>query len=363
MTAQADVLFTGFPGFIGARLLPRLLELQHGSRYHLLVQKRFLHQAQESIAAIEHAHPRLHGRLHTIVGDITAPHLGIEGAAARRLQHSLTAAYHLAAVYDLAVRREVAHRINVDGTRHVLQFLEGAPKLERLHYVSTCYVSGRAPGTFHETDLDVGQSFRNHYEETKFLAEVDVVRSGLPVTTYRPGIVVGDSRTGETGKFDGPYFILAAMNRLPSPGVFMRIGSGRAPANMVPVDFVVEALARLSSSAKSLGKTYHLTDPSPLSVHEVGKLLASALGKSFVYPPVPLFLAKTLFTPGPVQRFFGVPVQTLDYFADQCHYDTSNASHDLGHLGVRCPPLPDYVDKLVAFYLKKRDEVRSAAMH
>jgi thioester reductase-like protein len=362
MTTEAEVLFTGFPGFIGARLLPRLLELQPGARYHLLVQERFLPQARKSIAEIERSHPNVHGRMQTVVGDITAPHLGLEAAAARKLHHSLTAAYHLAAVYDLAVKREVAHRINVDGTRNVLQFLAESPKLKRLHYVSTCYVSGRAPGTFRENDLDVGQSFRNHYEETKFLAEVDVVRSGLPATTYRPGIVVGDSRTGETGKFDGPYFTLAAMNRLPSPGVFVRIGSGRSPANMVPVDFVVEALARLSSTEKSRGQTYQLTDPSPLSVFEVGKLLATALGKTFVYTPVPLFVAKAMFAPGPVQRFFGMPVQTLDYFADQCHYDTSQASRDLEPMGVRCPALPDYVDKLVAFYLKKRDEVRKEAM-
>lgn len=359
---ESDVLFTGFPGFIGARLLPRLLELQPGARYHLLVQERFLRQAKESVAAIEHAHPKLRGRLQTVVGDITAPRLGIEAAAARKLQHGLAGAYHLAAVYDLAVKREVAHRINVEGTRNVLHFLGDSPRLKRLHYVSTCYVSGRAPGTFREADLDVGQSFRNHYEETKFLAELDVVRSGVPVTTYRPGIVVGDSRTGETGKFDGPYFALAAMSRLPSPGVFIRLGSGKAPVNVAPVDFVVEALARLSSVEKSLGQTYQLTDPAPPSVFETGKLLARALGKTFVYPPVPAFVAKALFSPGPVQRYFGMPVQILDYFADQCHYDTSNATRDLEPMGVRCPALPDYVERLVAFYVKKKDEVRHEAM-
>ncbi|HET8647756.1 MAG TPA: SDR family oxidoreductase, partial [Vicinamibacteria bacterium] len=298
----------------------------------------------------------------TVVGDITAAHLGIEEASARKLQRSLTSAYHLAAVYDLAVKREVAHRVNVDGTRNVLRFLADAPRLQRLHYVSTCYVSGRAPGTFRESDLDVGQSFRNHYEETKFLAEVDVVRSGLPATTYRPGIVVGDSRTGETGKFDGPYYTLAAMERVPSPGLFIRIGSGRAPANLVPVDYVVEGLARLSSSAKSRGQTYQLTDPAPLPAFEVGKLMAAALGKSFVYVPVPLMVARTFFTPGPVQRFFGMPAETLDYFADQCHYDTSNATRDLEPLGVRCPRLPEYFDRLVAFYRLKRDGVRRQAM-
>jgi nucleoside-diphosphate-sugar epimerase len=362
MANEGDVLFTGFPGFIGARLLPRLLELQPGTRYVCLVQERFLPMAGESIAQIEGAHPGLAGRIDTVVGDITAPDLGIEPARARELRSSLTAAFHLAAVYDLAVTRDLAMRINVDGTRNVLQFLAEAPQLQRLHYVSTCYVSGRAPGTFREGDLDVGQSFRNHYEETKFLAEVEVVRSGLPTTTYRPSIVVGDSRTGETGKFDGPYFTLAAMERMPSPGLFLRIGRGRAPANLVPVDFVVEAMARLSSVEESRGQTYQLADPAPCSVHEVARLMARALGKSFLYAPVPLAVARAAFAPGAVQRFFGMPVQTLDYFAGQCRYDTTNASRDLGALGVRCPRLPEYIDRLVAFFRQRKGQVRREAM-
>src|SRR5262245_39327725 len=157
MALEGDVLFTGFPGFIGARLLPRLLELQPGVRYVCLVQERFLPAARASIAeiaGIEGAHPQARGRIDTVVGDITAPGLGIEASRARELQRSLVAAYHLAAVYDLAVTREVAHRINVEGTRNVIDFLRGAPRLDRLHYVSTCYVSGRAQGTFKETDLE-----------------------------------------------------------------------------------------------------------------------------------------------------------------------------------------------------------------
>jgi uncharacterized protein YbjT (DUF2867 family) len=152
------------------------------------------------------------------------------------------------------------------------------------------------------------------------------------------------------------------MERLPSPGVFMRIGSGGAPANIVPVDYVVEGMARLASTEKSRGQTYHLTDPAPLSANEVARLMAAQLGKTFVYTPVPLFVAKALFAPGPVQRFFGMPAQALDYFADQCRYDTTNATRDLQALGVHCPALPAYVDRLVAFYRKKRDEVRREAM-
>src|SRR5205823_10114808 len=132
---------------------------------------------------------------------------------ARALEASLTSAHHLAAVYDLAVTRALGMKVNVEGTRNVVAFLSGCRRLERLHYVSTCYVSGTATGVFRERDLDVGQRFKNHYEETKFLAEVEVTRSGLPVTVYRPSIVVGDSRTCVTGKFDGSFFTLSAMQR------------------------------------------------------------------------------------------------------------------------------------------------------
>lgn len=358
----ATALFTGFPGFIGARLLPRLLELQPDLRVRCLVQSRFLDTAREAVAAMEAAHPHVRGRLGIVEGDITRPGLGMADAEARAIQKDAVTAWHLAAVYDLAVAREIGHRINVEGTRNVLAFLAECRRFERLHYVSTAYVSGRATPAFRETDLDVGQSFKNHYEETKFLAEVEVVYSGLPATTYRPAIVVGDSRTGETGKFDGPYFILNAMERLPSPGVFMRIGSGRQPANLVPIDFVIEALARLGSSGSSRGRTYHLTDPDPLSVVEVGALLAKALGKSFVFAPVPGFVARGLFAPKAVQRFFGVPVEVLDYFEHDCRYDTTQASQDLGALGVACPRFADYVERLVAFYRAHRRDVRHSAM-
>jgi thioester reductase-like protein len=360
--ARATLLFTGFPGFIGARLLPRILELQPEALIVCLVQERFETLAREQLAAIESAHPGASGRISCVRGDITDPGLGLEDAAARALRDELTGCHHLAAVYDLAVSRELAQKINVVGTRNVLEFLSHARRFERLDYVSTAYVSGRAKGVFHESDLDVGQSFKNHYEETKYLAELEVVKSGLPRAIYRPGIVVGDSRTGETAKFDGPYYMLTAFERLPSPGLFLRIGGGRNSVNLVPVDFVIEALARLSASAASLGKTYHLTDPRPLPALEIARLLARGLGKRFVFVPLPLGLAKALLAPRPVQRALGVPVQTLDYFDHPCAFDCSVATRDLEPLGVVCPRFPDYVERLIAFYESRRGAVRREAM-
>jgi thioester reductase-like protein len=357
-----SVLFTGFPGFIGARLLPRLLESSPGESFVCLVQERFLDLARRELAAIETRVPAARGRLSIAVGDITRPGLGLPADESARLRRELTAAHHLAAVYDLAVSRELGVRINVEGTRNVLAFLAGVARFERLHYVSTAYVSGTATGVFRESDLDVGQGFKNHYEETKFLAEVEVVKSGLASTIYRPSIVVGDSRTGETAKFDGPYFILTAMEKLPSPGLFLRVGSGRSPANLVPVDFVVEAIARLSARPDAATRTYHLADPHPLAVIDLERLFARALGRSFVYVPVPRRMAKALFSIPPVRRYFGMPVQSLDYFDHPLQLDTTQAGGALRALGLECPRLPDYAGRLVEFYKARSGTVRREAM-
>jgi thioester reductase-like protein len=351
------VLFTGFPGFLGGRLLARLLELEAETTYVCLVQERFLPQARPALARMG-APPRV--RLET--GDITQPGLGLEAGRARSLARELTGCFHLAAVYDLAVRREVGFRVNVLGTRNVLRFLDECPSLGRLHYVSTAYVSGRAVGVFRETDLDVGQSFKNAYEETKFLAEVEVARSGIPAAIYRPSVVVGDSRTGETAKFDGPYFVLSAMERAPSPGVFMRVGWGRAPVNVVPVDFVVEAMARLATVPAPQGGVYHLTDPAPPTLLEVARLLAGALGRRFVFVPVPSSLARLALGPRAVQRYFGLPVETVDYYDYHCLHDTTAATRALAPMGIVCPRLETYVDVLVRFWRERRGEIRSEAM-
>lgn len=359
---DAALLFTGFPGFIGVRLLPRLLQLRPGTRVVCLVQERFAELAQQQIREIETRHPATRGRIQTLAGDITEPGLGLEAAAARALRRELVGCYHLAAVYDLAVKREIAMKINVAGTQHVLDFLAEARHFEKLDYVSTAYVSGTATGTFRESDLTIGQSFKNFYEETKYLAEVAVVKSGIPATIYRPGIVVGDSKTGETAKFDGPYFVLAAMEKLPSPGAFLRIGDGSHPVNVVPVDFVIEALARLSASPLSRAKTYHLTDPNPLSALEMAQLFAKILKKSFAFVPVPLVVAKTLLAPTPVQRLLGLPVQALDYFDNPCCYEATEATRDLAGFGIACPRFDAYAPRLVEFYRARRNQVRRGAM-
>jgi thioester reductase-like protein len=356
------ILFTGFPGFIGMRLLPRILAERPGESVACLVQEKFEAVARRSLAELESAHPGTRGRLELVRGDITLPGLGLAPDRAAGLRRTLREAWHLAAVYDLAVPREIARRVNVEGTRRVLEFVAGAARFERLQYASTAYVSGTARGVFRETDLDVGQGFKNHYEATKFEAEVEVVKAQLPATIYRPGVVVGDSKTGETAKFDGPYAVLRLMERLPSPGVFPRVGMGAGTVNIVPVDFVVDAMAALSAAPSSLGRTYHLCDPQPHSPAELTQMFAEAFGRRYLYLPVPFAVARACFAPSAVQRFFGMSKQALEYFHDAVRHDTSQASRDLGALGVECPRLADYLPRLVAFYRAHRDGIRLGAM-
>ena len=351
------ILLTGFPGFIGTRLVARLLADEPESRIVVLVEPRMAGRAQEVAVRLEGGR-----RIEVVTGDIGERRLGLTPARHERLAAEVTHVVHLAAVYDLAVARDVGLRINVAGTKNILEFLPGAPAFERLDYVSTAYVSGTAVGTYRETDLDVGQKFKNYYEETKFLAEVAVKESRIPAAIYRPGIVVGNSKTGETAKFDGPYFSLNAMGVLPSPGVFIKVGTGDAEVNLVPVDFVLEAIARLSTWPGAIGKTYHLTDPGPSTAFEIEEMFAKALGKSFLYVPVPLLVATLLFTPKQVQKWFGMPVQSLDYFDHPVHYDAKQATKDLARFDVACPPFSDYVQQLVAFWRTKKDAITRGAM-
>lgn len=180
------VLMTGFPGFLGSALLPGILRRTDGAAI-CLVQPKFATQAGRRVAALCAADPSIEGRIQLVEGDITRPGLGL-GAGAL---DEVTEAWHLAAAYDLSVPRDVAVRINVDGSRNVLGALEHCPALTRLHYFSTCYVSGRYAGPFSEDDLEVGAPYNNYYEETKHLAEALVrtrMSAGMPVTIYRPSI-------------------------------------------------------------------------------------------------------------------------------------------------------------------------------
>jgi thioester reductase-like protein len=360
----STILFTGFPGFLGRELLPRVLARDPDARAVCVVQAKFAVHAAIALRELDAAAPGLAARVTLATGDITAPDLGLDGGA--RVARDVRAIYHLAAIYDLSVPRAVAERINVDGTRHVLDYAAACPHLERLHYVSTCYVSGRYAGIFSEDDLDRGQAFNNFYEETKFLAEVEVrarMTAGLPATIYRPSIVVGDSRTGVTQKLDGPYYILRWLVRQPGVALLPVVGDpSRFRLNVVPRDFVVDAIAHLSRRADTIGRTFALSDPAPPTCEEALAILARAAGRRVLPLRLPVGLAKVLLdrVPG-VHRLLQIPSSLVDYMVHPTHYDNRATVDALRASGIAAPSFASYAPALAGF-VREHLALGSAAM-
>ncbi|WP_263787594.1 SDR family oxidoreductase [Salinibacter grassmerensis] len=347
---------TGVPGFLGTRLLRRLAAAEPGASFLLLVQPKFEGRTHTLLADLG-----LADRATVLPGDITEPDLGLEGRY-DAVAEQITRAVHLAAVYDLTIPRPVGWQVNVEGTRHVLDLLARSPNLERFGYVSSAYVSGERTGTVYEDELVHDAGFKNFYEETKYHAEVLVQdrMDEIPTLVFRPSIVVGDSKTGETDKFDGVYFVLNALRRLPRYTLMTRVGSGTEPVNLVPVDFVVDAMGHLLGADGHEGTVFHLTDPRPLTAQALMELLADLLDKRVAYVPVPPDLARAMMRTG-VGRALGIAPELIDYFDHSSRYDASSTRAALDGTGIACPFLPDYASAMVAY--ARRHDARSSAMY
>ncbi|HMJ34062.1 MAG TPA: SDR family oxidoreductase [Baekduia sp.] len=335
-------LITGFPGFLAGRLIPRLLADDDEARIVALVEPRMVERARALAPDGVDVQP----------GDITDPTLGLDPQTYDRLAGEVVKVFHLAAVYDLAVGAELAERVNVQGTQHVVDFCRRAANLERHHYISTAYVAGRRSGLVLEADLAAGQAFKNFYESTKFAAEI-LVRASMeeiPTTVYRPAIVVGDSQTGETQKFDGPYYLLRSMSG--PTGALLQVGRGDAPFNVVPVDFVVSAIAAGSRDPEAVGHTLHLVDPEPVSSHELARLLALEYRGHEPRIPLPPGVVDRSLKYAPIRKLFGgTPRESIVYLNHPVRFDTAQAAEILGRNGLRCPPFSEYVGEMVAFFV------------
>jgi thioester reductase-like protein len=362
---MTHLLVTGFPGFLASGLLPRLIAHAPADvTTTCLVQPRHMPFARIRAAELARGYAGLDGRVRLVAGDIRQPDLGLRDGA--RLRRETTAIFHLAAVYDLAVTRELAMDVNVQGTRHVLDFASSCPRLERFHHVSTCYVSGTHRGVFREQDLDRGQGFLNWYEESKFLAEVDVqshMLQGLPATIYRPAIVVGDSATGATQKYDGPYYVIQWLLRQPAVAILPTTGKpSRHYSNFVPSDYVVRAMAYLAAAADSRGQVYQLCDPEPPTTDEVIRILAHATGRRIMRVPLPAGVASGAlrWVPG-AYRLMKIPPEAVDYFAHPGRHTCENATIALAASGIRCPRFAEYASRLVDF-VRRHPEVPSRGL-
>jgi thioester reductase-like protein len=350
-SATHDVsLVTGFPAFTARRLAERLLAKTADDRVYLLARDKFRDEANAFLAALP---PSSAARARIVEGDVADMDLGLPGGDYKALAAEVTAIHHTAAVYYLGAKRELVERVNVDGTRTMLELAADCGRLRRFTHWSTAQVSGARSGVILEEELDCGQRFRNVYEETKFRAE-RMVRDAarrLPITVLRPGIIVGDSTTGQIDKFDGPYYLLVLIVSSPIDVHLPLPGRGSAPLNLVPIDFVVEAAIALSRDARAVGGTFHLTDPAPFSARTVYELVAQRADKKAPRGVIPTGLARALLKAPGLERLARAPLAFLEAFNHlalyNCRHTISLLSGDPWH--VRCPPFDGYVDNLVRY--------------
>jgi thioester reductase-like protein len=354
MRKDETFFITGFPGFIANRLVERLV--RSTGKLILLVQPSLRERAEEELLRIAVSTGREALAFRSVVGDITLPDLGLSEVDCKLVRAETTRVFHLAAVYDLAVARELAIKVNVDGTRNVSNFARSLPRLRHFHHVSTCYVAGKREGRILETELKHDAGFRNFYEESKYLAELEVERlkRDLPVTIHRPAVVCGDSKTGETAKYDGVYYLIFYLLRWPRGLSMLNIGNHEVALNLVPVDFVVDALASLAFEEHAVGKTLQLADPNPLTTNQLFNAIARSIsGRQSKITIPPSWVEFFLMLP-PSPAITGLPHHGVPYFFVKQSYDISGSTALLEPYGIRCPPFETYVDRIVEFAAANR---------
>ena len=347
---------TGFPGFIAERLVERLANAD--TQFFLLVQSQFVEKAVAAIERISEAANTPLENFALIEGDITRENLGIGIDDLATVRVETTDVFHLAAIYDLDVKKDLAFSVNVEGTKNVNDFVKSLWNLRRYNYISTCYVAGKRTGKIFETELVHDAGFRNYYEETKYLAEVSVeeMKGEFPVTIFRPSVVVGDSRTGETAKYDGIYYLMKYLQKSPNILRILNVGNKNVRLNLVPVDFVVEGIAALSKDDATIGQTIALADPNPLTTSELFDAIAEVLtGKKSIIKPPTVITEKSLYLPFS-PPLTGLPHSGVPYFFLAQTYDTSISEKFLGEHGIACPNFKTYVANLIKF-LEKHPEI------
>ncbi|MFP4499881.1 MAG: SDR family oxidoreductase [Candidatus Hydrogenedentota bacterium] len=341
------IFFTGAGGFIGQYLLPHFFD--HEEELYLLEFGNFIQRLNDFLDA--NAPEEARKRIHVVPGDITKPDLGLEPALQDKLKNTMTKCIHLGAIYNLSVPREVAWKVNVEGTRNVLDFIAKCPNFNRLAFASTTAVVGYYKGRFSEDDFDMGQSFKNNYDETKFESE-KLVRERwdrIPSVIYRPGYVIGDTKHGRIEKIDGPYYAMTMIKRR----LHLVVPKGADTYfHLVPVDYVADAMYYLLMDEHAANQAYHLTDPNPCTYDEFFDLTCAAMG---TFKPL-LRLNPRILAPimrrGFIAKITGVPYEAFQYADHPIEYDTTKTEAVMAHYGVHCPHLSEYIDVLVKFFLE-----------
>ncbi len=341
---MSEILVTGFSSFVTRRLVHELL-LQ-GNQVTVLVRPPQRADAEAALArGVEAAPSGARGR--TLLGDVVQMDLGLAGADVRRVMEEVEVIYHCAAVHPRNNRHEEAWRVNVEGTRTVVELALECDRLTRFNALSSAFVSGDRTGVVLEDELDHGQRFRSEFERTKFEAEKLIRRAAadMPVTIFRPGLVVSDG--GREAVFrDDPHQMMLAFLHVPFNLAVPLPGKGDHPLHLVPVDYVARAMATLGRDPRAAGLTFHLTDPNPLPARRVMELIADHAHRRRPSGSIPVGVARSLLKL-PFLKKLGPPQRVVDYFEQLVIYNTTNTLRLLEGTGVQCPPFDSIVGDLV----------------
>ncbi len=357
---------TGGTGFIGRNLIELLLE-REGKIYVLVREgsRGRLEELRSRWGADE-------DRIVPVVGDLSQENLGCDEVIAE-LKGEIDHVFHLAAIYDMTADAESQRIANVEGTRHAVQLAE-AVDAKRFHMVSSIAAAGLYKGTFTEEMFEEAHDVENHpYFQTKHESEA-VVReeSEVPWRVYRPGIVVGNSETGEIDKIDGPYYFFKLLQRARNlvPQWFPGIGIEGKEINIVPVDFVVKAMDHIAHQDGLDGQAFHLTDPNPVTAGQLVNIFArSAHAPEAVLrlDPKMLDIVPKQVRSGiqmlpPVKRItdevlgdLGIPREVLVYINYPTSFDSTNTQKALEGTGISVPPLASYADTLWDYWERNLD--------
>ncbi len=350
---------TGGTGFIGRRVVSRLLDANPGAEVRVLVRR-------SSLGRFERLAESWGERAKPLVGELTEPHLGLTDAALAEVG-AVDHVVHCAAIYDITAPEAEQRAANVEGTQSVIEL---ARRLDAtLHHVSSIAVAGDFHGEYTEDDFDIGQQLPTPYHQTKFEAEL-LVRSttGLRYRIYRPAVVVGDSRTGEMDKIDGPYYffgMLAKLAVLPRLTPMMLPDTGRT--NIVPVDYVADAIVALLHADGRDGQTFHLTAPKTIGLRGIYRGVAAAAG----LPPLRGSLPTSVAAPvlkvrgrpkvwrNMLATQLGIPGEVLDVVDLAPTFISDQTQKALRGTGITVPEFGSYAPALWRYWAEQLDPDRA----
>lgn len=357
---------TGATGFIGRHLVANLLKRK--GTIHVLVRRG----SQKKLDALIERMGWDRKRIVPVVGDLAKPRLGLNAEKTDELKGKVKHFFHLAAIYDLAADAQSQMQANVEGTRNAIALAE-AVNAGCFHYASSIAVAGLYPGTFREDMFDEAEDLDHPYFRTKHDAE-KVLREECkrPYRIYRPGVVVGHSKTGEIDKIDGPYYFFGALKKLREllPPWMPVIGIEGGRINLVPVDYVADAMDHIAHKPGLNGGCFHLTDPDPRRIGEVLNLFARAGhapqmsmrldARMFAFVPSPLKAAVGNLPP--VKRFvsmllrdLGIPREVVKFVTYPTRFDSRETERALKGSGIKVPPLEDYAWRLWDYWERHLD--------